>query len=468
MNFAKKITFLPALLLAAFLCCSATLAVSAQTIADTAATEFSDVTTDDWFYEDVTRLSSLGILNGYPDGQFHPEREITTAEFIKVLICTDTAALEPVTDSTSPFADHWASGYIAEALRRGILTEAEIASGFYPDAPISRSEMTKMMIRALGLEPARIDDPFTDISDIYASTAYNEYLLRGYPADDGSRTYNGASSALRSEAAAIALRVIEYREDAYSYKRDAILANAAENPLTTESELIDLFYILNREFITEFTFETPIPIGVWQQYYQHSNIIYVEYFYSSSVSVKYIKGGNEYMLTLQYDRDIDELKELRSKADQKADAVIDSIITDSMSDHDKVKAIHDYIILNCEYDFDNYLLGSIPSESRMAYGVLCERKAVCQGYTAAFNLLCSKVGIRSVAIGGFAPNSSEDHSWNMVLIGGQIYYVDTTHDDPVPDRKGRTSYKYFYLTEAEMTSLGYAWDKTQSNIKYFY
>lgn len=468
MNFAKKITFLPALLLAAFLCCSATLAVSAQTIADTAATEFSDVTTDDWFYEDVTRLSSLGILNGYPDGQFHPEREITTAEFIKVLICTDTAALEPVTDSTSPFADHWASGYIAEALRRGILTEAEIASGFYPDAPISRSEMTKMMIRALGIEPARIDDPFTDISDIYASTAYNEYLLRGYPADDGSRTYNGASSALRSEAAAIALRVIEYREDAYSYKRDAILANAAENPLTTESELIDLFYILNREFITEFTFETPIPIGVWQQYYQHSNIIYVEYFYSSSVSVKYIKGGNEYMLTLQYDRDIDELKELHSKADQKADAVIDSIITDSMSDHDKVKAIHDYIILNCEYDFDNYLLGSIPSESRMAYGVLCERKAVCQGYTAAFNLMCEKAGIRSIAIGGFAPNSSEDHSWNMVLIGGQIYYVDTTHDDPVPDRKGRTSYKYFYLTEAEMTSLGYVWDKTQSNIKYFY
>ena len=77
-------------------------------------------------------------------------------------------------------------------------------------------------------------------------------------------------------------------------------------------------------------------------------------------------------------------------------------------------------------------------------------------------------GIRSIAIGGNAPNSSEDHSWNMVLVDGQIYYVDTTHDDPVPDRKGRTSYKYFYLTEAEMTSLGYVWDKSQSNIKYFY
>ena len=474
MNFTKKTILLPAVLLSAFFCCSAGLAVSAATT-DTAETEltaantFSDVEPDDWFYEDVTTLTGLGILNGYPDGLFHPEREITTAEFIKVLLCTDPeSTFEPIVPDSSPYSGHWASVYIAEALHRGILTENELATGFDPDAPISRSDMTKMMIRALGIEPARIDDPFSDISDMYASTAYNEYLLRGYPTADGSRTYNGSASALRSEAAAIAVRVIEYREDSYAYKRDAILSNAEENILTTESELIDLFYILNREFITEFTFETPIPISIWQQYYQHSNIIFVEYFYSSSVSINYVKGGTEYTIILQYDRDIDELKALHAKADEKADAILDSIITDSMSDYDKVKAIHDYIILNCEYDFDNYLLGTIPSESRMSYGVLCEHKAVCQGYTAAFNLLCGKAGIRSIAIGGYAPNSSEDHSWNMVLIGGQIYYVDTTHDDPVPDRKGRTSYKYFYLTEAEMTSLGYAWDKTQSNIKYFY
>ena len=165
MNFAKKTTILPAILLAAFLCCSASFAVSAQAADDTVKTEFSDVVADDWFYEDVTHLTSLGILNGYPDGQFHPEREITNAEFIKVLICTDTD-LEPVADDSSLFAGHWASGYIAEALRRGILTESDLAYGFDPDAPISRSAMTKMMIRALGIEPARIDDPFTDISDI--------------------------------------------------------------------------------------------------------------------------------------------------------------------------------------------------------------------------------------------------------------------------------------------------------------
>ena len=56
----------------------------------------------------------------------------------------------------------------------------------------------------------------------------------------------------------------------------------------------------------------------------------------------------------------------------------------------------------------------------------------------------------------------------MVLLDGQIYYVDVTHDDPVPDRKGKITYRYFCLTESEMVSLGYVWNKSYSNIKYLY
>lgn len=430
------------------------------------ALTFADVREDDWFYDDVTKLHAAGVINGYPDGLFHPEGEITTAEFIKVLIC---AIGGPMDFSHRLYSWHWASDYISAAYKLGIITDADIASGFSPGAPITRSAMTKMMILALGIDPARIDDPFTDISDMYASTAYNEYLLRGYLMEDGSRIYNGSGNALRSEAAAIAMRVMEYKADSYSYKRDQILANAAENPLNTESELIDLFYVLNREFMSEFTFETSIPLGDWQEYYTHSNILRVEYFYSSAISIRYNRGGGTvYTIMLQYNRDVEELKALRRAAEEKADKIIASIITDNMSDYERVKAIHDYIILNCEYDYANYLTDTLPYETRLAYGVLCDRKAVCQGYCAAFNLLCERAGVRSVAIGGYAPNSNVYHAWNMVLIDGQILYIDTTHDDPVPDRVGKTSYRYFCLTESEMASLGYVWDKNYSNLKYFY
>ena len=456
----------PMLLCAAamFILCVFTIGLTA--LDDAQATTFPDVYETDWFYEDVTRLTALGVINGYPDGMFYPEREITNAEFIKILMISVGA--DPASAGQTLFAWHWASPYISLAHTRGIITDEELAAGFDPEAPITRAAMTKMMILALGIEPARIDDPFTDISDIYASTAYNEYLLRGYLMEDDTRIYNGGSNASRSEAAAIAVRIIEYRQDAYEYRKNAILENAAENPLNNEFELLDLFYILNREFMTEFTFESAVELDTCMEYYLHANVIHLEYFYSSRINCKYYPAKNRYEITLEYDDGVENLRALHNESIDKADRVIASIITDGMSGMDKIKAIHDYLILNCSYDYENYILGDIPLESRLSYGTLISHKAVCQGYSAAFNLLCERAGIRSVGMNGYAPGSPDEHAWNMFLIDGQIYYVDVTHDDPVPDQKGRVSYRYYYLTEAELVQFGYTWDRNHSNLKYLY
>ena len=139
-----------------------------------------------------------------------------------------------------------------------------------------------------------------------------------------------------------------------------------------------------------------------------------------------------------------------------------------MSPAERVRVLHDYLVMNCEYDIENYNLGKITQESRLAYGALVNKKAVCQGYCAAFSLLCERAGVKCIVVGGNAPNSRDSHAWNVVLIDGTKYYIDTTHDDPVPDRKGSVSHKYFCLTEDEMTSYGYSWDKSSSETKYFY
>ncbi len=433
-----------------------------------AVSPFPDVSEDHWFFDAVMRLTELKILNGYPDGSFCPEREITNAEFVKMLM----VAMGVTTDASLEFGlfpEHWASVYISLAYKNGILTDDDIIAGFDPSAAITRAAMTKMMVLALGIDVVRIDDPFSDISDAYASTAYNEYLLRGYLMPDGTRIYNGEGNALRSEAASIIARVLDYREEPYEYKKDAILANAAENKLNTESEIIDLFYVLSREFISEFTFMSDIPFDTWKNYYRHANVIYLEYFYTTSLSCSYNANDPvEYHLTFRYANDVEQLKGLHQKALEKADKFADTVITEDMTDTEKVKAIHDYIILNCAYDYNSYLAGTVNFEARLAAGALCNRSAVCQGYAAAFNMLCRRVGIRSAVVTGTAPYSTDEHAWNMVLIGGRIYHVDATHDDPVPDMTGRVSYRYYMLSDAEMTELGYVWDKSQSNLKYFY
>ena len=51
-----------------------------------AATTFPDVKSSDWFYDNVTKLVQLGIVNGMDDGLFHPDENIKRGEFMKMLM----------------------------------------------------------------------------------------------------------------------------------------------------------------------------------------------------------------------------------------------------------------------------------------------------------------------------------------------------------------------------------------------
>ena len=64
-----------------------------------------------------------------------------------------------------------------------------------------------------------------------------------------------------------------------------------------------------------------------------------------------------------------------------------------MSDLEKAIVLHDYLAVNCEYDYENYLANKIPDASYTAYGVLVNRTAVCQGYALAYKYLLNQTGI---------------------------------------------------------------------------
>ncbi len=140
------------------------------------------------------------------------------------------------------------------------------------------------------------------------------------------------------------------------------------------------------------------------------------------------------------------------KVDKKAKAIIKKTITSDMSDAQKVKAIHDYIVLNCAYDYDNLLRGTIPSVSYTAEGVLLKKTAVCQGYAEAFKLLMDMMGIPCKMVTGTANNGSgyAGHAWNIVKVSGRWYHIDVTWDDPVPDKKGNVRYSYFLIPDKKI------------------
>ncbi|MCM3162593.1 transglutaminase domain-containing protein [Metabacillus litoralis] len=148
---------------------------------------------------------------------------------------------------------------------------------------------------------------------------------------------------------------------------------------------------------------------------------------------------------------------MKSQLEQKANQIISKTITPGMSEYQKVKAIHDYLVLNTAYDYDNYLRGSLPEDSYNVYGALIKGTAVCEGYTEAMIYLLSKLNIETLYVTG--TGNGEAHAWNKVKIDGAWYNVDATWNDPVPDKKGYVRYDYFLVTDSELAK-DHNWDNS--------
>lgn len=119
------------------------------------AASFSDVTGNTDETAAIYRLNGLGIVNGYPDGTFGPEKTITRAEFAKIA-CT-TAGLKDVASgmggTASSFSDvatdHWANGWINVAAAQGFV-KGDPAGTFRPEDQITQAEVITVLLRLLG------------------------------------------------------------------------------------------------------------------------------------------------------------------------------------------------------------------------------------------------------------------------------------------------------------------------------
>lgn len=122
--------------------------------------------------------------------------------------------------------------------------------------------------------------------------------------------------------------------------------------------------------------------------------------------------------------------------------IINKISKDSMTEVEKVRAVNDYIVANTAYtDQTN-------SSPHSAYTVLAEHGGVCQGYALLAHSMLQKLGIETKYIVGYV--GKEGHAWNLVKLDGQWYHLDTTWNDPVPDRKGAIRYQYFLVDDRTM------------------
>ena len=120
-----------------------------------------------------------------------------------------------------------------------------------------------------------------------------------------------------------------------------------------------------------------------------------------------------------------------------------------MTNQEKVKAIHDYIINNTIYDTissENIKLNIETSEtitSHKAIGPLIYGLGICGGYSDAMSIFLTKLGIQNYKI------ANENHVWNLVNIDGTWYHLDLTWDDPVLNTHENISIDDFFLISTD-------------------
>lgn len=173
---------------------------------------------------------------------------------------------------------------------------------------------------------------------------------------------------------------------------------------------------------------------------------------NSSVASTYkYAGNNEYITAIKLTYTKTEQKALSEKnqLNQKVDSILKGITT-GMDEFQRIEYIHDTINKLCVYG------ESETGNQDSAYGCLVEGKAICEGYSKAFLLLCNRAGIDCTIVTGTALSDSGEsvsHMWNMVMVDGDWYHIDLTWDDPTlnPADKNYVRYDFFNLTDSEIS-----------------
>ncbi|MFE0555261.1 S-layer homology domain-containing protein [Paenibacillus sp. NPDC058910] len=162
-----------------------------------------------WAQKNIEKLAGKGVVNGYTDGSFRPDRTISRAELAAILV----HALGLTSKGNKEFADttnHWAREAISTAYYYGIIQGYDSVT-FGPDDFITREEMAQMVVQAFQLDHARTNKIFTDQDKIAAwaqeamMIAVDHGIMKGYPND----MIKPKSHASRAEAITVIWRAME-------------------------------------------------------------------------------------------------------------------------------------------------------------------------------------------------------------------------------------------------------------------
>lgn len=169
------------------------------------------------------------------------------------------------------------------------------------------------------------------------------------------------------------------------------------------------------------------------------------HFWVKNFSVTTYENAEFKVFNFIYSSDAENNRQMASEIEKEAGDIIDTVRETSGTDKwENILSVHDELIRRTEFVSDDENTG----HTHDLYGALAEHKAVCQGYTYAFNYILEKMGYQSTDI------YSDEHIWSKVdTIDSSEKYIDVTWDDyNNADRFGNPyiHHDFFCITKREM------------------
>ena len=131
---------------------------------------YSDMDETHWAYSQIKILTEKNVVVGYPDGSFHPDENVTRAEFasmaIKALGQEHTTIAQPI-NYTDIDPDFWAYDAIQKAVYFDLISNDKNNQTFRPYDSVSRAESLSIAVNALTTEQISKEKAKEILSKIY-------------------------------------------------------------------------------------------------------------------------------------------------------------------------------------------------------------------------------------------------------------------------------------------------------------
>ena len=178
----------------------------------TPASVFTDIV-DHWAQASVESMYAKGIINGFGDGTFKPEQNVTRAEFVKMIAMIIGLDVTGDADFADVDDNSWYNGYVAAAVNAGIVKGTDEGK-FNPDLYITRQDAAVMLARVLNYKGVTFDASSVGFNGEASIADYAKDSVNGMAAIGIISGYNGGfapkENTTRAQAAALLERVANH------------------------------------------------------------------------------------------------------------------------------------------------------------------------------------------------------------------------------------------------------------------